>query len=166
MSAFCESCGVTVEAGATHGCWGPSACPICGLVGGHTIDCTRPYRDTTAQDVADVDSNDSPLRQWWTDSAFDEADQTIAKMEEYGSGDLVALGQTLRRMAGRPALPPVEAMQLGCLIYMLGKIERAVEAVRDDRLIKEDTWFDLGVYAKMARAAQAGAWPIETNKGE
>lgn len=106
------------------------------------------------------DPLDSALRRWWTDTAFDEADRTIAKMTEYGSGDLVALGQTMRRMANRAPMEPVQAMELGCLMYLLGKIERAVEAVAADRPIKDDTWFDMHVYAKMAEAARAGVWQV------
>jgi len=111
--------------------------------------------------INNPDLNDTPLRQWWVDDAYDEADQTIAKMEEYGSGDLVALGQTIQRLAGRGPLPPVEAMQLGCLVYLCGKVERAIEAAKAGRPIKPDTLFDIGVYAKMARAAAAGKWVVD-----
>jgi hypothetical protein len=104
---------------------------------------------------------EDPLVRWWTDHAEDEAAQTVAKMVEYGSGDLVALGQNLRRMSGRPPLGnPEQAMELGCLMYLLGKVERAIEATRQDRQVKDDTWFDIAVYAKMVLAARAGAWEI------
>lgn len=101
------------------------------------------------------------LHRWWTDSAWDEAEQTIAKMQEYGSGDLVALGQLIRRLSHLDPLPAVEAMQLGCLMYLAGKLERAVEAVRNGRPVSADTWFDIRVYAKMADAAACGVWQID-----
>lgn len=103
---------------------------------------------------------ESDLQTWWLDDAEDAARQTIVKMLEYGSGDLVSLGQHIRRMSDRAPLHPVESMELGCLVYILGKVERAVEAVAAGRPIKDDTWFDLEVYAKMARAARAGKWKI------
>lgn len=112
--------------------------------------------------VKSAEADARPLFTWWVDRAFDEAHQTIAKMEEYGSGDLVALGQNLRRMAGLPRLDdPVQAMELGCLVYMLGKVERAIEAVKAGRTVKDDTLFDVAVYAKMVLAARAGVWEVK-----
>jgi len=105
-------------------------------------------------------SAQADLRLWWVETAKEEAELTVAKMEEYGSGDLVALGQSMRRMAGRRPLDAVAAMELGCLMYLLGKVERAIESVAADRPIKDDTWFDAQVYAKMARAARAGVWKV------
>lgn len=122
------------------------------------VDVVRAYR---ADEAGTPPPTDSPLRRWWIDDAHDQADRTIAKMEEYGSGDLVALGQTMRRLANRPPFEDLtRAMELGCLMYLLGKIERAVEAVAADREVKDDTWFDAEVYTKMARAARAGKWEI------
>ena len=105
------------------------------------------------------DSSES-LSSWWIDHAIDEARRTCAKMAEYGSSDLVALGRTYAHMAGIPAPAAVEAMEIGCLIYLLGKVNRAVESVRQHRPILLDTWFDTAVYAKMAQAARAGAWEV------
>lgn len=104
---------------------------------------------------------DSPLRRWWTDQAFDEADRTIAKMEEYGSMDLVHIGHGLWDVMGRTTpLSDAAAMELGCLFYTYGKIQRALSAVKHDRPILDDTWFDMHIYAKMAQAARAGVWPL------
>lgn len=119
------------------------------------------WQDITTLGQHPQDELDSPLRQWWTDQAFDEADRTIAKAEEYGSRDLVIIGQTLWRMAGRSSpLPDAKAMELGCLFYLIGKIQRAVEAVTTDRPISDDTWHDAAVYARMAQACRAGVWPL------
>jgi hypothetical protein len=136
-------------------------CPECGL---HVVRASNgqwiPANDRT--DDPPFDDGDSRLRQWWTDSAFDEADRTIAKKERYGSLDLVELGQALRRMSARPRLDdPCEAMELGCLMYLLGKIERAIENVARGNPIDSDHWFDIHVYAKMAQAARAGVWEIQ-----
>lgn len=98
------------------------------------------------------------LRAWWRQHAEQTAAQTIDKMVEYGSGDLVALGQTVRRMANRPPVDTAQAMEIGCLFYLLGKVERAISAVTDDRRASDDTWLDIEVYATMVQAARAGAW--------
>lgn len=108
-----------------------------------------------------AESNDSPLRRWWTDQAFDEADRTISKMEEYGSMDLVHIGHAMWDVMGRTTkLSDVAAMELGCLFYVYGKVQRAMSAVKVDRPILDDTWFDMHIYAKMAQAARAGVWPL------
>lgn len=104
---------------------------------------------------------DSKLRQWWTDQAFDEADRTIAKMEKYGSMDLVHIGRAFWEIAGRTEpLTDVEAMELGCLFYVYGKVQRAMSAVKSHQPILSDTWFDMHIYPKMAEAARAGVWPL------
>lgn len=103
----------------------------------------------------------SMLEAWWIDHAWDEAHHTVEKMVRYGSRDLVVLGNTIRQMSDRPTLPALQAMELGCLIYLQGKIGRAVENIRQGREIDPDTWFDAAVYAKMAQAARAGAWPVQ-----
>lgn len=107
------------------------------------------------------DPHDSPLRQWWTDTAMDEAERTIAKMEEYGSLDLVHIGRAIWDMCGRTSrLTDAAAMELGVLFYLYGKIQRAMSAAKADRPVSDDTWFDMHVYAKMAEAARAGVWPL------
>lgn len=109
-----------------------------------------------------ISDGDSPLRRWWCDAAFDEADRTITKMEEYGSMDLVHIGRMLWDVMGRTSpLSDVAAMEVGCLFYIYGKIQRAVSALKNDKPIKDDTWFDTQIYAKMAQAARAGVWPLE-----
>jgi hypothetical protein len=101
----------------------------------------------------------SELRKWWLAHAATEADATIAKMNEYGSGDLVAVGESVMRLAGRP-IPTDKsvAMEIGCLFYLIGKLERAVSAHKRGDLPSDDTWFDLAVYAKMVQAKRSNAW--------
>jgi len=102
----------------------------------------------------------SELRKWWLDHATAEADATIAKMEEYGSGDLVAIGYQFATMANRELSSDVEAMELGCTFYLLGKIARITSAVERGDRGSSDTWFDIAVYAKMVLAAREEAWPV------
>lgn len=102
----------------------------------------------------------SELKDWWVDAAVEEANATVAKMEEYGSGDLVAIGYQFATMANRTLTSDVEAMELGCLFYLLGKIARVTSAVERGDRASDDTWFDIAVYAKMVQAARKGAWPV------
>lgn len=102
------------------------------------------------------------LRDWWIDDAVDEADATVVKMEEYGSGDLVEIGRQMWQMSGRDPvnMSKVQAMEVGCMFYLLGKIARVTSAVERGDMASDDTWFDIGVYAKMVRAAREGAWEL------
>jgi hypothetical protein len=103
----------------------------------------------------------SLLKRWWIDQASDEADRTIDKMEQYGSLDLVHIGRMLWDVMGRTTpLSDIAAMEVGCLFYLYGKVQRAVSALKNDQPILEDTWFDMQIYSKMAQAARAGVWPL------
>lgn len=102
----------------------------------------------------------SELHSWWIDHARDEAAATIAKMEEYGSGDLVAIGHQFATMANRTLTSDIEAMELGCTFYLLGKIARVTSAIERGERASDDTWFDIAVYAKMVQAARQEAWEV------
>ena len=62
------------------------------------------------------------LYDWWIDAAKDEAILTIRKMDEYGSGDLVAVGRQVISLAGRPPVSDSVAMETGCLFYLIGEM--------------------------------------------
>lgn len=101
----------------------------------------------------------SQLSQWWLDHAKTEAAQTVAKMEEYGSRDLVEIGQQLARI-GQHQLTDIKAMEWGCAFYLLGKMARVMSAIERGDSPSDDTWLDIAVYAKMVLAARAEAWDI------
>lgn len=100
----------------------------------------------------------SPLQDWWMDHAMFESEQTVAKMQEYGSKDLIAVGQQVAALANRPPLSEVAAFEIGCLFYLIGKMERAVSAIQRGDTASDDTWFDIAVYAKMVQAKRSGCW--------
>lgn len=106
------------------------------------------------------------LSAWWLHHAGQEAVQTVEKMAEYGSGDLVEIGRQMAKMAGRPVPGPAAAMELGCLFYLLGKIARVTSAVERGDRASDDTWFDIAVYAKMVQAARAGAWALPNEEDD
>lgn len=104
-----------------------------------------------------MNNNGHMLQDWWREHAKTEAEQTVAKMIEYGSADLVAIGHKMAQMTERK-LTDNEAFELGCLFYLIGKVERAISAVERGARASDDTWFDIAIYAKMVQAKRAGAW--------
>lgn len=103
------------------------------------------------------------LRKWWEDHARQEIDQALPKARQYGSNSLAQVGRTLARLRGNPdPVTEAEALELGCLFYAVGKLERWVDAAIRGEECGEDTLQDLAVYAKMAmRIRQSGTWPGE-----
>jgi hypothetical protein len=104
------------------------------------------------------------LHQWWIDHATLESEQTISKAAEYGTLDLVEIGRTLSNMTGQPTIDDTHAMELGVAFYALGKIQRIISSLTRGEPAKDDSWFDLAIYAKMVQAARAGAWPLNPNQ--
>lgn len=98
------------------------------------------------------------LTTWWIDHARTEAEQTVAKMLEYGSGDLTAIGRRMAQMTNMDLVDDDQAFELGCLFYLIGKVERAMSAVERHDRASDDTWFDIAIYAKMVQAKRQGAW--------
>lgn len=95
---------------------------------------------------------------WWTTDAENTAEQTADKCEEYGSHDLYGIGHNVAKMAG-VEVDNTLAFELGCLFYLLGKVERAMSAAIRQEAASDDTYLDLAVYATMVRAHRAGVWP-------
>lgn len=109
---------------------------------------------TTEQELAD----------WWEERAQVEIGATVPKSVEYGAYDLELAGRVLADMIGwdEDVTPRTEALhvELGVYFYLLGKVGRLTSAFRDSRLPSDDTWFDAGVYARMAQRARShGGWP-------
>ena len=102
------------------------------------------------------------LTAWWHDLATVEIDRTVPKAVEYGSGDLVEVGRTLARVAGRKVGSVADAAELGIFFYLVGKMARWADAVESGRRVSDDTLFDIGVYVRMAqRVRVSGGWPGE-----
>ncbi len=101
---------------------------------------------------------DTTLATWWLDHAHVEAQQTVAKMTEYGAGDLIAIGHKMAQMTNGRTLDDDQAFELGVLFYLIGKVERVVSATERGEQASDDTWFDIAVYAKMTQARRAKAW--------
>lgn len=99
------------------------------------------------------------LTLWWLGRAKAETDMVVDKAIEYGATDLVDIGHQLARTAGR-TICDQDAAEWGIAFYALGKVSRIMAAIAEGRQPSEDSWLDLGVYARMAqRVKQCGGWP-------
>lgn len=111
----------------------------------------------------DVDLSRVPLEQalteWWMDRAEEESRTVIPKAVAYGSNSLLQLGRKMAQLKGR-LVSDEEAMELGCWVYAVGKIERWTDAVMRGERPSDDSLYDLGIYVKMVqRIRDAGSWP-------
>lgn len=99
------------------------------------------------------------LWQWWVTEAGREASQLAPKAQEYGSYDLQLMGAAFDDMIGgghRNGAPEERAI----VFYLLGKIARAVSAVKDGRQASDDTFRDIAIYARMVLyIREHGRWP-------
>lgn len=105
------------------------------------------------------------LEGWWIAKAQEEIERTVPKAVEYSSSDLVDIG---RGVLGEGRTDE-EYAEAGVAFYALGKVSRIMGAIREGRRPSDDSWFDLGVYARMAeRIREFGSWPgePETNTNE
>jgi hypothetical protein len=101
------------------------------------------------------------LSRWWTGLADAELPGLIAKAHEYSSYDLEMIGKMMSDTLGlEPSPGKGYYEEIGCWFYLLGKVARAMGAIRDGKLPSEDTALDTRIYATMIlRIKQAGGWP-------
>lgn len=99
------------------------------------------------------------LETWWEDTADAEIHSMIPKVIEYGAHDLAVIGDVMMLM--RPELRgKVYPAELGIAFYALGKMARIMGAYADGIAPSDDSWHDLGIYARMAqRVRDADGWP-------
>ena len=120
---------------------------------------------TRSQAVASVLT--SKLGQWWMDRARTEVLAVVPKAQEYGSGDLIAIGQQIARLAGRDQPSDAEAAELGVFFYQHGKMARWADALQHGRQVSDDTLHDIAVYAKMAQHIRRfDSWPLADLEGD
>lgn len=100
------------------------------------------------------------LAAWWREDMQSGMDATLAKLHEYGSGDLAAIGHDLADTFGSGEIPDREAMEWGCWFYLIGKIARIRTAYERGMRPSDDSLFDAEVYIRMMRANRAEVWPI------
>lgn len=118
------------------------------------------------------DSREDELVGWWMDLASKEIQATIPKALEYGgnqqgSADLEVMGAAMQFMISpekASEMSPEErrrfGMEMAVAFYALGKVARLYGAYSRGDRPSDDTWFDLGVYCRMAeRVREVGQWP-------
>lgn len=99
------------------------------------------------------------LTEWWLKRAEAEARAVVPKAIEYGSNSLMQLGYMMARLQGR-TVDDSEALELGCWVNAVQKIERWTDAVLRGERTSDDSIYDLGIYVKMAqRIRDVGHWP-------
>lgn len=109
------------------------------------------------------------LADWWRQVAENDIGRTVPKAAEYSAYDLELIGRSTVEMFGhglggdpwdRDDAGPAIYAEIGCWWYLLGKIGRAVGAIREGRMPSDDTVQDARIYATMiARIRQTGGWP-------
>lgn len=128
-----------------------------------------------AADKADLrESLGDDIGEWWQRISNADFHRAMPKAQEYGGGadgsaDLRVMGDALAELLHykcpecgyRPQrLTSVVAQELACWLYTLGKVARLISDYKQGRAGKEDTWFDISIYSRMARRLlQVGRWP-------
>lgn len=115
---------------------------------------------TEDSDYIDRHDRMKELEAWWLEVAGEEVMRVVPKAVEYGSTDLVDIGQMLARAMNR-TVDDTKAAELGIYFYMIGKMARWSDAIKEGRDVSDDTLHDIGVYVRMAqRVRAAGGWPF------
>jgi hypothetical protein len=100
------------------------------------------------------------LSKWWTGLADAELPGLLAKAGEYSSYDLEMIGRMTADTLGLEPSGKGFYEEIGCWFYLLGKVSRAMGAIREGKLPSEDTALDTRIYATMIlRIKQSGGWP-------
>ncbi len=100
------------------------------------------------RDAAGAMATSAEFAEWWGKLVQTEAPTIGAKAKEYGSNSLAAMGRLYARGQGRE-VEPAEALELGCYVYMYGKVQRVADAMINGKLPSMDTVLDTMVYAAM-----------------
>ncbi len=114
--------------------------------------------------------DESELAMWWRRLGESDIARMAPKAHEYSAYDLVLIGRSLGDMVGQSDLinngwgdsgfGDAAAAEIACWVYILGKVGRAIGAIKEGRLPSEDTAEDVRIYATMvARIKDVGAWP-------
>lgn len=100
------------------------------------------------------------LKRWWIKRATVEVTRMVGKLDEYGVGDIHAIGYHIAKLAGWNDITHAQAYELGVTFYIFGKIQRTMTAAENHRTASDDTWHDISVYATMVLANRAGVMPV------
>lgn len=134
------------------------------LIGWTQAPLPYPEAQRVNQDQADHDAHlalVNEIERWWMGVAEREIEAVVPKAVEYGATDLVDIGSTLARTMGREGMSDGEKAELGIYFYLIGKMARWSDAIKENRRVSDDTLHDIGVYVRMAQRVRAvGGWPV------
>jgi len=101
------------------------------------------------------------LQQWWTAQTEDEIARLLPKLDEYGTLDLIIMGNTLGVVWEQGSnASPTELVEFTLATYALSKLARAYGAYQNGKLPSDDTWLDASTYIRMIlRTKSCGGWP-------
>ena len=85
---------------------------------------------------------------WWANEALDDSRLYISKAEEYGNVDLEIMGSAIESMG---ACREGHGVHAAIMFYALGKVARAISALKSGHPPSADTLRDLTIYSMMAR---------------
>ena len=101
------------------------------------------------------------LTDWWLERAHQEIEGVVPKAIEYGSTDLAEIGRTMGLIIGRDGMSNEEATEVGIYFYVVGKMARWTDAIKNGRRVSDDTLHDMKVYVTMEqRNREVGGWPF------
>lgn len=132
--------------------------------GGHVFVVTLSPPTAGVPSLYDIGSE---LATWWRNTAESEIDKTVAKAVEYsGTGgglpaDLVDYGRQWAFASGLGTdFTDAQYAEIGVWCYLVGKLGRWSSALRNGRMVSDDTLLDIGVYVRIAqRIREKGQWP-------
>ena len=106
------------------------------------------------------DWHNAELSRWWLNLSEAELPPLIAKVEEYSAYDLEMVGRMMADTIGLGDFSKAYYEEIGIWFYLLGKVSRAMGAIREGRLPSRDTALDTRIYATMIlRIKESGGWP-------
>jgi hypothetical protein len=105
-------------------------------------------------------SNDN-WQQWWRTLTETDIAKTAPKAKEYSAVDLAIMGDVLRKWTiGGADQPDRIGQEMAVMLYLLGKVARAIGAYQEGHVPSDDTLDDIRIYAVMLkRIRDKGAWP-------
>lgn len=145
--------------------------PVVDLTSNHTVGVTGDYFSfMTDEEKAAMRRKrimDHPLSQWWMTLAEEDLEALLPKAREYSAYDLIMVGRGLGDMissdltaANDYSNGDAAAAEIACWFYILGKVGRAIGAIKEGRLPSLDTADDGRIYFTMIRRIrECGAWP-------
>ncbi len=104
------------------------------------------------------------IEEWWQKTAGTDSAEIRRKAIKYGAADLKIMGQAMQQLyPGKDDMDSQSLQALGlemaCAFYALGKSARLFGAFEQGRAPTDDDWYDLHVYAGMARyIREHGRW--------